>query len=128
MAKVQNLSLNPTKISGICGRLMCCLKFENEVYTQLKKGMPTAGERVKTPDGMAIVTDINILENIVKTRLILEEGSKEKGVEEKLSTELYIYGKNDVRRMGKKGSKRKDDDLEDLGEDVLKEIKELMKD
>ena len=40
----------------------------------------------------------------------------------------YIYGKNDVRRMGKKGSKRKDDDLEDLGEDVLKEIKELMKD
>ena len=128
MAKVQNLSLNPSKISGICGRLMCCLKFENEVYTQLKKGMPTVGERVKTPDGMAIVTDINILENIVKTRLILEEGSKEKGVEEKLSTELYIYGKNDVRRMGKKGSKRKDDDLEDLGEDVLKEIKELMKD
>lgn len=128
MAKVQNLSLNPTKISGICGRLMCCLKFENEVYTQLKKGMPTVGERVKTPDGMAIVTDINILENIVKTRLILEEGSKEKGVEEKLSTELYIYGKNDVRRMGKKGSRRKDDDLEDLGEDVLKEIKELMKD
>ena len=128
MAKVQNLSLNPTKISGICGRLMCCLKFENEVYTHMKKGMPSAGERVKTPDGMAVVTDVNILENIVKTRLILEEGSKEKGTEEKLSTELYIYDKSDVRRMGKKNGRKKNDDLQDIEKDMLKEIEELMKD
>ena len=84
MAKVQNLSLNPSKISGMCGRLMCCLKFENEVYTHLKKGMPSVGERIKTPDGMAIVSDVNILENVIKTRLILDNGKKDENGEEKL--------------------------------------------
>ena len=128
MAKVQNLSLNPTKISGICGRLMCCLKFENEVYTHLKKGMPTVGEKIKTPDGMAVVTDVNILENIIKSRLILEEGSKEKNIEEKLSTEIYSYGKEEIKRVNKKNNKKKEDDLADLEGDLLKEIKELMKD
>lgn len=128
MAKVQNLSLNPSKISGICGRLMCCLKFENEVYTHLKKGMPSVGEKIKTPDGMAVVTDVNILENIIKTRLILEEGSKEKNIEEKLSTELYNYGKEEIKRVNKKNNKKKEDDLADLDGELLKEIKELMKD
>lgn len=130
MAKVQNLSLNPSKISGICGRLMCCLKFENEVYTHLKKDMPTVGERIKTPDGMAVVTDVNILEDIIKTRLILEEGSKDGSTEEKLSTEFYNYGKKEIKRVNKKhhNNKKKDDDLADLDGDLLKEIKELMKD
>lgn len=129
MAKVQNLSLNPSKISGICGRLMCCLKFENEVYTHLKKGMPSVGERIKTPDGMAVVTDVNILENIIKTRLVVEEGSKDKGIEEKLSTELYSYGKEEIKRVNKKNNnKKKEDDLADLDGELLKEIKELMKD
>ena len=129
MAKVQNLSLNPSKISGICGRLMCCLKFENEVYTHLKKGMPSVGERVKTPDGMAVVTDVNILENIIKTRLVVEEYSKEKGTEEKLSTELYNYSKEEIKRVNKKNNnKKKEDDLADLDGELLKEIKELMKD
>lgn len=128
MAKVQNLSLNPSKISGICGRLMCCLKFENEVYTYLKKGMPSNGERIKTPDGIAIVTDVNILENIIKVRLVLEPGSKEKGIEEKLSTELYSYKKEEIKRMNKKNSKKKEDDLADIEGELLQEIKELMKD
>lgn len=130
MAKVQNLSLNPSKISGICGRLMCCLKFENEVYTHLKKGMPTVGEKIKTPDGMAVVTDVNILENIIKTRLVLEEGSKDKNIEEKLSSEIYSYGKEEIKRVNKKHNnhKKKEDDLADLDGELLKEIKELMKD
>ncbi len=129
MAKVQNLSLNPSKISGICGRLMCCLKFENEVYTHLKKGMPSVGEKVRTPDGIALVTDVNILENIVKTRLVLEEGSKEKNIEEKLSSEFYNYKKEEIKRLNKKGgSKKKEDDLSDIDGELLKEIKELMKD
>lgn len=130
MAKVQNLSLNPSKISGICGRLMCCLKFENEVYTHLKKGMPSVGERIRTPDGPAIVTDVNILENIVKTRLILEEGSKDKNVEEKLSTEFYSYRKDEIKRSGKKNNhnRKKEDDLADIEGELLQEIKELMKD
>lgn len=130
MAKVQNLSLNPSKISGICGRLMCCLKFENEVYTHLKKGMPTVGEKIKTPDGIAVVTDVNILENIIKTRLVIEEGSKDKNAEEKLSSEIYSYGKEEIKRINKKNNnhKKKDDDLADLDGELLKEIKELMKD
>lgn len=128
MAKVQNLSLNPSKISGICGRLMCCLKFENEVYTHMKKGMPTVGERIKTPDGMAVVTDVNILENIIKTRLIIEEASKNNDREEKLSTEFYNYKKEEIKRVSKKHNKKNDDDLGDLDGELLKEIKELMKD
>lgn len=106
MAKVQNLSLNPTKISGICGRLMCCLKYENEVYVEFKKGMPDPGERIRTPDGMAVVVDTNILENSIKTRLILEEGNKEKDRQEKLSTEFYNYKKQEIKRLGK-GKKKK---------------------
>ena len=107
MAKVQNLSLNPTKISGICGRLMCCLRFENEVYAKLKKGMPNQGERVHTPDGEAVVVDTNILESTVKTRLVLEEASEENENEEKLSTEFFVYDKEEIKRKGKKKSNRK---------------------
>ena len=134
MAKVQNLSLNPTKISGICGRLMCCLKYENDIYTQMRKGMPNTGERVRTPDGIGVVTDVNILENIVKTRLVQEEASEENGGEEKLSTEFYSYSKEEVKRLGKKngGHKTKEEqpveEYEKLDENLLKEIEELMKD
>ena len=134
MAKVQNLSLNPTKISGICGRLMCCLKYENDIYNELKKGMPNVGERVKTPDGIGVVTDINILENLVRTRLILEESSKENGNEEKLSTEFYSYGKEEIKRLGKKNRKggkgkgKKDDELNGLDPEQIKEIEKLLKD
>lgn len=102
MAKVQNLSLNPTKISGICGRLMCCLQYENECYVELKKGMPDVGERVTTRDGKAIVFDVNILENKIKTRLILEDAKDDK--DEKLSSEYYIYTKEEIRRNPKKRS------------------------
>jgi cell fate regulator YaaT (PSP1 superfamily) len=56
MAKVQSLSLNPTKISGVCGRLMCCLNYENETYKYLKKHMPDIGTEVETPDGPGVVT------------------------------------------------------------------------
>ena len=128
MAKVQNLSLNPSKISGICGRLMCCLKFENDVYTHMKKGMPSVGERIRTPDGMAVVTDVNILENIIKTRLVLEEASKISDREEKLSTEFYNYKKEEIKRVSRKHNKKNDDDLGGLEGELLKEIKELMKD
>lgn len=128
MAKVQNLSLNPTKISGICGRLMCCLKYENDVYMEMRKGLPDNGERIKTPDGMAVVVDTNILENNIKTRLILEEGNKEKDRQEKLSTEFYNYKKEEIKRLGKGKKKKKNDDLEELDGELLAEIKDLLKD
>ena len=134
MAKVQNLSLNPSKISGICGRLMCCLKYENDVYMEMRKGMPEIGERIKTPDGLAKVVDTNLLENVIKVRLYLDEkpapkgknGSDENGfTEEKLSTDLYIYRKEEIKRI----EKRKDRNIfEGVDADTLKEIEELIKD
>lgn len=69
MAKDQNLSLNPTKISGICGRLMCCLKFENESYEQAKVNFPELGKRVITSDGDGKVSGINIFKDTVSVEL-----------------------------------------------------------
>ena len=69
MAKEQNLSLNPTKISGVCGRLMCCLKYEQEHYEQTRKKMPKIGREVTTPDGTGPVTDLNIVKETVFVRL-----------------------------------------------------------
>ncbi len=69
MAKEQNLSLNPTKISGVCGRLMCCLKFEDEHYAQARKRMPKMGKDVETPDGFGTVVDLNILKETVSVRI-----------------------------------------------------------
>lgn len=69
MAKEQNLSLNPTKISGICGRLMCCLKYEESFYEQTRKRMPRVGKPVITPMGEGTVQDINILKETVKVRI-----------------------------------------------------------
>ncbi len=61
MAKEQSLSLNPTKISGTCGRLMCCLKYEQDCYEELLKVTPKAGALVKTPEGNGVVEDVNLL-------------------------------------------------------------------
>ena len=69
MAKEQNLSLNPTKISGVCGRLMCCLKYEQEHYELTRKKMPKVGREVITPDGKGTVTDLNIVKETVFVRM-----------------------------------------------------------
>lgn len=69
MAKEQNLSLNPAKISGICGRLMCCLKYENECYEHARGKLPEIGACVLTPDGEGKVTGINIIKNGVSVEL-----------------------------------------------------------
>ena len=69
MAKTQNLSLNPTKISGTCGRLMCCLKYEQEAYEDLIKSAPKSDSFVDTPDGRGTVVDVNLLKQSVKVRM-----------------------------------------------------------
>ena len=76
MAKEQNLSLNPTKISGVCGRLMCCLKYEQEHYEQTRKRMPKVGREVTTPDGTGPVTDLNIVKETVFVRLTNGDSSE----------------------------------------------------
>ena len=69
MAKTQNLSLNPTKISGTCGRLMCCLKYEQDAYEDLIKTVPKPDSFVDTPSGRGTVTDINLLRQSVRVQL-----------------------------------------------------------
>lgn len=73
MAKDQNLSLNPTKISGLCGRLMCCLKYENDVYETAKKDLPDLNEEMITSYGIGKVVGLNMLEKLVQIE-ILETG------------------------------------------------------
>ena len=103
MAKVQNLSLNPEKLSGCCGRYMCCLKYEHDAYAELKEGMPDVGEVVETPDGLARVCDANIFEGTVRVRYIEEERNKERP--EKLGSDFYAFNKSEVIRRGKGGGK-----------------------
>lgn len=69
MAKEQSLSLNPTKISGVCGRLMCCLKYEEDNYEQTRKRLPRIGKDVETPDGVGVVVDLSVLKEAVTVRL-----------------------------------------------------------
>ncbi|MDP4118617.1 MAG: stage 0 sporulation family protein [Bacillota bacterium] len=69
MAKEQSLSLNPTKISGNCGRLMCCLKYEQEAYEQLGKNMPKTGAVVQTTDGKGVVVNVNVIRQTADVRL-----------------------------------------------------------
>ncbi|WP_423800284.1 PSP1 domain-containing protein [Neobacillus sp. SAB-20_R2A] len=73
MAKDQNLSLNPTKISGLCGRLMCCLKYENDEYESAKEQLPDLGEVIETPNGRGKVVGLNILERVLQVELTEQE-------------------------------------------------------
>lgn len=70
MAKDQNLSLNPTKISGICGRLMCCLRYESDSYEDAKEIFPKAGDNVITPAGTGKVQSINVIKRSVRVEIV----------------------------------------------------------
>ena len=78
MAKEQNLSLNPSKISGVCGRLMCCLTNEEETYEELNSRLPSNGDRVTTPDGLkGDVQSVKVLRQLVKVIVTLDNDEKE---------------------------------------------------
>ena len=87
MAKEQNLSLNPTKISGLCDRLMCCLKFEQDQYEVTRKRMPRVGREIITPDGVGTINAINVLEERVRVRIAVGD-----------SFELRDYAIDDCQR------------------------------
>lgn len=74
MAKIQGLSLNPQKISGMCGRLMCCLKYENAYYSEVYKQMPKVGSKVKTPDGEGTVEQNDLIKQTSRVRVLLKNG------------------------------------------------------
>ena len=108
MAKEQNLSLNPTKISGVCGRLMCCLKNEEETYEELNKKLPNVGDYVTTDDGLkGEVQSVNVLRQLVK--VIVDVGD-EKEIQEYRADQLRFK-----RRLGKnRKSEANDAELKEL--------------
>ncbi len=93
MAKDQNLSLNPTKISGLCGRLMCCLKYENDQYEEAKRELPDIGHVIKTPNGEGKVIGLNMLERLIQVELFEPERVTEFTLEELLagSTPIQVW-------------------------------------
>ena len=99
MAKEQNLSLNPTKISGVCGRLMCCLTNEQETYEKINSRLPSTGDTVTTPEGLrGEVQSLSVLRQLVKVVVTLENDEKE--IREYKASELKFKSrrkKNDMR-------------------------------
>ena len=99
MAKEQNMSLNPTKISGVCGRLMCCLTNEQETYEKLNSRLPSTGDTVTTPEGLrGEVQSLSVLRQLVKVVVTLENDEKE--IREYKASELKFKSrrkKNDMR-------------------------------
>ena len=109
MAKEQNLSLNPTKISGVCGRLMCCLKNEEEAYEELNSHLPNVGSRVKTSEGLSgEVQSVSVLKQRVKVIVDLENDEKE--VREYDVADLQFK----VVRQRNKGKDKHDKELKKL--------------
>ncbi len=115
MAKDQNLSLNPTKISGICGRLMCCLKYEHDTYLDIRRELPNKGERIKTPDGMGVVLDAVILTESVKVRHIL--GENEGRLE--LSEDIVTYKKDQLGDNPVRSKQVEEEPVDDMRFDRL---------
>ena len=111
MAKEQNLSLNPTKISGTCGRLMCCLRNEQEAYESLIKKAPGVGSYVKTSDGKGTVSAVSILKGLVS--VVIEKG-EEKEVKE--------YNVDEIKILKKVVEKKEEEPID------MKELKKLEKD
>ncbi len=92
MAKNQNLSLNPSNISGLCGKLLCCIRYENETYHEFKTKMPKMNSQVKTPEGMCKVIAANIID--LRVKVVCKEGAvRHYDVDELL--EIYEYEKVD---------------------------------
>ena len=103
MAKEQNLSLNPTKISGVCGRLMCCLKNEQETYEELNKKLPGTGDTVTLPDGLqGTVHSVNVLRQLVK---VIVEVNDEKEIQEYPVEELKFRPRKKKVKISEKEMK-----------------------
>lgn len=112
MAKTQGLSLNPSKISGLCGRLMCCLEYENDHYSETFKRMPKVGSEVVTPDGKATVVANNMLKLTVRVKVAAADGA-------------FTYKDYNLDEIKvKKANKIEDNDQPTQEE--LKEIKDLL--
>ncbi len=112
MAKNQGLSLNPSKISGLCGRLMCCLAYENDYYKDVYKKMPKVGGEVTTPDGKAYVVSVNMLTLNVKVKQELKDGSLV--YKDYVVSDLKFAKNNQAENDGEKLSKEEMEALKSL--------------
>ena len=105
MAKEQNLSLNPTKISGVCGRLMCCLTNEEETYEMLNSQLPSVGDTVTTKEGLTgTVQSLSVLRKLVKVVVNLENDEKE--IREYLAEELKFKPRKKKKKISKEEMKK----------------------
>ena len=111
MAKEQNLSLNPTKISGICGRLMCCLKYEEDVYEELNKKLPSVGDIISTPDGNGEILSVNVLMQNVKAAVKKNEND---------APTINFYNVNEIKVIKAKRIKAK----HDINEEALRHLED----
>jgi len=122
MAKEQNLSLNPTKISGICGRLMCCLKYEHEMYEKILERLPSIGSIVMTPNGKGVVVETNTILEIAKVKVKLPDDTED----------IIPFSIDEIEEIEKPSvpvENTTDIDIENI-EDIedIKELEELLKD
>ncbi len=115
MAKDQNLSLNPTKISGTCGRLMCCLRYEESTYEELTKNLPSEGDSVETPSGVGEVLHVNVLRQLVKVGVAQDKGD----------VLIKEFPLDEIRIVRHK--QRRQSTADDLDEGDRKELKQLEK-
>ena len=113
MAKIQNLSLSPTKISGLCGRLMCCLNYEHNHYSETRRRMPKPGSTVSTPDGKGVVLDNNAITEKVRVKITLPDES----------FDIKSFDLVDVKTIGKPPQKKKKSKNDD---ELNEEIKSLL--
>ena len=105
MAKTQGLSLNAEKISGLCGRLMCCLSYEHEYYSEASKKMPKVGSEVGTPEGRAIVVSVNMLKMMVKVKADDKNGG-------------WIYKDYPVDELRFKKNNKREEEPEDDSDEI----------
>ena len=113
MAKEQNLSLNPTKISGVCGRLMCCLKHEEETYEELNSRLPNVGDHVTARDGSrGDVCSVNVLRQLVKVIVTLE--NEEKEIREYKVEELKFRARRKKEKKNQNKSRQEEKELKAL--------------
>ena len=115
MAKTQGLSLNPQKISGLCGRLMCCLSYENDYYAETGKQMPKVGTELNTPAGKGIVVNVNMLKMLVRVRI--EDKAKDS----------VIYKDYSLEELNLGHTEKTYDDEEESGNGVKEVIAEKVK-
>lgn len=117
MAKDQSLSLNPAKISGICGRLFCCLKYEHDLYAEILQKLPNVGSKVLTPDGKGIVVETNVISELVKVRINNPSDNSE---------EIKVYYLHDVSNIKPKEDFKKEkqaNKVEEIESDIDKDKK-----